>query len=262
MKRRGVMTVLAAVSALVLSACAGTNTADSQKVIRVGCDAKVPGWIQTDENGKLSGYDYDIWMEIGKRTGYTIEYQIMDWDALWVSLADKRLDTIGNQVSYTPERAEKYYMSEPYAYNVYSLLAREDNTALQSMNDLKDGMTISCEPNSTDEIVVEKIKEQYGVSLEPIFFDGMSVQEVVLGRCDVWPRSKTSCMLTVQEVDNLKILGDTTFIENDVYPFVKDEKGKQLSEMVSKTLIEMREDGTLKQLSEKWFGVDISSTAE
>lgn len=53
-----------------------------KKVITVGCEATTPGWIQTDEKGKLSGYDYDVWQEIGKRIGYEIDYKVMEWDSL------------------------------------------------------------------------------------------------------------------------------------------------------------------------------------
>lgn len=237
---------------------ATSKEVNSEKIIRVGCEATTPGWIQTDENGKLSGYDYDVWMEIGKRTGYKIDYQIMDWNGMWAMLNDKRLDSVGEQISYTEERGQKYYMSEPYAYNIYSLLSRKDNKNLQSMKDLKTGMTISCEPNTSDEIILNAIKKEYGVELKPVYFDGMSVQEVVLGRCDLWPRAKTSCLKTIEAINELMILGDTNIIETNVYPFPKTERGNMLSAIVSKAIVEMKSDGTLKKLSEKWFGVDIS----
>ncbi len=72
-----------------------------EKVIRVGCEATTPGWIQTDKDGKLTGYDYEVWQEIGKRTGYKIDYKVMDWDGMWPMLEDGRLDTVGEQISMT-----------------------------------------------------------------------------------------------------------------------------------------------------------------
>lgn len=238
---------------------AGTS---EEKVIKVGCEATTPGWIQTDEDGKLSGYDYDVWQEIGKRTGYEIDYQVMEWDGMWVMLDDNRLDSVGEQISYTDERAEKYNLSDPYAYNIYSLLCAADNEALQSMDDLKTGMTISCETNTSDELILDAINTEYGIELEPTYYDGMSVQDVALGRCDLWPRAYTSCVTTVKEVDNLKILGNTNVVESNVYPFAKTERGEELCKMVSETLNEMRDDGTLKELSEKWFETDITVKPE
>ena len=249
MKRRLVSVLLCLTMAVALAACGGKEKEEkgskegADKVIRIGCEATTPGWIQTDEDGKLSGYDYDVWAEVGKRTGYKIEYKVMEWDGMWTMLDDERLDTVGEQISSNDEREEKYYLSEPYAYNIYSLLSRADNEELETMDDLKDGMTISCETNTSDELIVE-------------------VQEVALGRCDLWPRARTSCLTTLEEVDNLKILGDTNVLETNVYPFSKTERGKELCDMVSETLKEMHEDGTLTKLSEKWFDTDISVKPE
>lgn len=280
MKKRVLSVILcAAMSAALLVGCGSSesksssdesstastaeSTASSEdKVIKVGCEATTPGWAQTDEEGNLSGYDYDVWQEIGKRTGYEIDYQVMEWDGMWVMLNDDRLDSVGEQISYTEERAEKYNLSDPYAYNVYSILCAADNEKLQSMDDLESGMTISCETNTSDELIVDAINKEYGIELEPTYYDGMSVQDVALGRCDLWPRAYTSCVTTVKEVDNLKILGNTNVVESNVYPFAKTERGEELCKLVSETINEMREDGTLKELSEKWFETDVTVKPE
>ena len=63
---------------MCITMLAGCNQKDSsketeeqsskdEKVIKVGCEATTPGWIQTDKKGELSGYDYDVWTEIGER---------------------------------------------------------------------------------------------------------------------------------------------------------------------------------------------------
>lgn len=242
------------------STVAAKDTDD--KVITIGCEATTPGWAQTDEDGNISGYDYDVWQEIGKRIGYEIDYKVMEWDSLWVMLGDDRIDSVGEQISYNTERDEKYNLSEPYAYNIYSLLCAKDNEELQSMDDLKSGMTISCETNTSDELIVNAIDEQYGIKLEPTYYDGMSVQDVALGRCDLWPRAYTSCVTTVKEVDNLRILGNTNVVESNVYPFAKTERGEKLCKLASDAIKEMKEDGTLKKISEKWFDTDITVKPE
>ena len=255
----GVMSIMA------LTGCSGgedKEAASDEKVISVGCEATTPGWIQSADNGELTGYDYDVWQEIGKRTGYKIEYKVMEWDGMWSMLDQGRLDSVGEQISMSPERKEKYNFSEPYAYNVYCLLSAKDNEELQTMDDLKTGMTISCETNTSDENIVNAIDKQFGIELKKTYYDGMSVQDVALGRCDLWPRAETSCITTVKEVDNLKILGKTDILEVNAYPFAKTERGEELSKVVSEAIKEMHEDGTLKKLSEKWFNTDISERPE
>lgn len=234
------------------------DSEDGEKVFHVGGDAATPGWIQTDEDGNLAGFDYDVWQEIGKRTGYQIDYQVMEWDALWSMLESGRIDTVGNQISVTDEREKKYVFTEPYAYNIYCLMAAKDNEKIQTMDDLKSGMTIACETNTSDEIILNAINKDYGIELEPTFYDGMSVQDVALGRCDLWPRAETGCNATLKEVDNLKIVGKTSVVETNAYPFDKTERGEKLAKLASEAISEMQKDGTLKELSEKWFDMDIS----
>ena len=90
----------------------------------------------------------------------------------------------------------------------------------------------------------------------------MSVQDVALGRCDLWPRAYTSCVTTVKEVDNLRILGNTNVVESNVYPFAKTDRGEKLCKLTSDAIKEMKEDGTLKELSEKWFDTDVTVKPE
>ena len=55
---------------------------------------------------------------------------------------------------------------------------------------------------------------------------------------------------------------DTNRVETNIYPFAKTDEGKELCGMVSKTIKEMKADGTLKKLSEKWFDTDITVQPE
>ena len=264
-KKLSKIIICGVIAMMTLTACDGKKETkkseesnSKEKTITVACEATTPGWIQASENGDLTGYDYDVWQEIGKRTGYKIKYKVMEWDGMWSMLEQGRVDSVGEQISMSPERKEKYNFSEPYAYNVYCLLAAKDNKELKSMNDLKSGMTISCETNTSDENIVNAIDKEYNVELKKTYYDGMSVQDVALGRCDLWPRAETSCIATIKEINDLKILGKTDILEINAYPFAKTKRGEKLSKEVSEAIKDMHKDGTLKKISEKWFGTDIS----
>ena len=264
-KKLSKVIICGVIAMMTLTACGGKKETkkseesnSKEKTITVGCEATTPGWIQASENGDLAGYDYDVWQEIGKRTGYKIKYKVMEWDGMWSMLDQGRIDSVGEQISISPERKEKYNFSEPYAYNVYCLLAAKNNKELKTMNDLKSGMTISCETNTSDENMVNAIDKEYNVKLKKTYYDGMSVQDVALGRCDLWPRAETSCIATIKEINDLKILGKTDILEINAYPFAKTKRGEKLSKEVSEAIKDMHKDGTLKKISEKWFGTDIS----
>lgn len=112
MKKRLLAAVMVAVT--LLSGCGGggnpssssseTPSSSSQeevKVIRVGMDGETPGFSSLDENGEMVGLDVDIWKEIGKRTGYEIQFERMEYSSLFSLLDDGRLDTVANEISVT-----------------------------------------------------------------------------------------------------------------------------------------------------------------
>ena len=64
------------------------------KTIIVGTEGNIPGWVQTDTKNAVSGYDCEIWSEIGKRTGYEIRQEVLESDELKEQLSDGTIDSI------------------------------------------------------------------------------------------------------------------------------------------------------------------------
>ena len=62
------------------------SSSSDEKVIKVGMDGQTPGWTQTDKDGKIDGFEHDMWEEISKRTGYKVEYTIIDFESIWPML--------------------------------------------------------------------------------------------------------------------------------------------------------------------------------
>ena len=134
MKKRLLAAVMVAVT--LLSGCGGggnpssssseTPSSSSQeevKVIRVGMDGETPGFSALDENGEMVGLDVDIWKEIGKRTGYEIQFERMEFSSLFSLLDDGRLDTVANEISVTEERQKSYNFSDPAYFDRITFLS-------------------------------------------------------------------------------------------------------------------------------------------
>ena len=270
MKKRLLAAVMVAVT--LLSGCGGggnpssssseTPSSSSQeevKVIRVGMDGETPGFSSLDENGEMVGLDVDIWKEIGKRTGYEIQFERMEFSSLFSLLDDGRLDTVANEISVTEERQKSYNFSDPAYFDRITFLSRAD-TEISDPKDL-DGMSIGVEPASSDVEIVDAVDASLGITLNRVYYDGFSIQDVVLGRIDMWIKGETGALQVIEEMgsDKLNILYTTDVVFDCAYPFAKTEKGQELMELTNKALSEMREDGTLKALSEKHFGIDITT---
>ena len=222
-------------------------------------DGETPGFSSLDENGEMVGLDVDIWKEIGKRTGYEIQFERMEFSSLFSLLDDGRLDTVANEISVTEERQKSYNFSDPAYFDRITFLSRAD-TEISDPKDL-DGMSIGVEPASSDVEIVDAVDASLGITLNRVYYDGFSIQDVVLGRIDMWIKGETGALQVIEEMgsDKLKILYKTDVVFDCAYPFAKTEKGQELMELTNKALSEMREDGTLKALSEKHFGIDITT---
>lgn len=98
--------------------------------------------------------------------------------------------------------------------------------------------------------------------MEHVYYEGISIQDVVNGRVDLWIGGKPSINVQIKEGYDLKIIGETGDYQEYAYPFVKGEEGSKLAEEFNKALNEMREDGTLSKISEKWLEMDVTKKPE
>lgn len=235
-----------------------TNSTAGEKIIKVGMDGETPPYTTVNDKSELIGFEVDLWKEIGKRIGYEVQFEHSEFSTLFGLLDDGRLDTIANTISITPERQEVYNFSDTYLYEKIVLVSKVDKE-ISSIKDI-DGMTIAVEPTSSDEVIVDTLEKESGVKLERVFYDGASIQDVVLGRVDLWIKGEPSAIEVINQIgkDKLKILTDTPVTFESAYPFAKTEKGEELMKLTNDAIKSMQEDGTLKKLSEKYLSIDIT----
>lgn len=277
MKKRSVLLTVLLVCAMAFTACSGgqEKTSDSQteeenaagedateeesgekKTLKVATEGSMYPWTYT-ENGEIVGYEADIMAEISKRTGYTIELEAIDWSGIFGALDSGRVDTIADIITITDERKEKYEFTQPYVYNPMVLATKSDSD-INSMEDI-DGKTMVVEVGSSDEIVLEQVQKEFGVKLEPVYYEGISITDVENGRVDLWIGGEPSLNTQINEGEyDLKIVGFTGSYQEYGYPFLKGEEGAALCKEFDDALTEMKADGTLKSISEKWFKMDVT----
>lgn len=272
MKKRSMLLVLLMTGAMVMSACSGSteekteeakteeSAEESKKTLKVATEGNMYPWTFT-EDGEIVGYEADIMAEISERTGYEIELEAVDWSGIFGALESGRVDTIADIITITDEREEKYDFTQPYVYNPMVLATKGDNAEINSMDDI-DGQTIVVEVGSSDELVLEQVQNKFNVTLSPQYYEGISITDVENGRVALWIGGKPSLTVQINKGEyDLKIVGETGYYQMYAYPFPKTEEGKVLREAFDKALTEMKADGTLKAISEKWFDMDITTEA-
>ena len=280
MKRRtfiSMMSVMAAAGVLALSGCSNSSTstaassgassaagssADQLAAIQasgkliVALEGAWQPWSYHDESDTLVGYDVEVSRAIAEKLGVEPEYVESDWDSLFAGLDAGRFDMVCNGVEVTDERALTYDFTTPYGYIHTALAVRKDNEDITSFEDLK-GKTTA---NSLASTYME-LAESYGANVQGIDTLEETIQLLAAGRIDATLNADVSFYdyLNVHPDANFKIVAQTEDASHVAIPLRKGDNSATLLEAVNNAIDELRADGTLKELSEKYFGQDISS---
>ncbi|MGB5823421.1 MAG: transporter substrate-binding domain-containing protein [Proteocatella sp.] len=233
------------------SAQESADNAEKTKVV-VGTSASYYPWAY-QENDELKGFEMDVWNEIAARNNYELEFKLAKFSGLVGMLDAGEIDTIAHQMSITPERLEKYNFGDPYAYSYYDFAVKNDGP-INTKEDLK-GKKVGCWLGGNGEKTLRDANDKYSLGLDIVTFDGAPIEkEVELGRIDACWQGEIKTISTIKENNlPLRLIGERLTFEVNAYPFAKDEAGQKLANEVSMTINAMKEDGTLAQLSEKWF---------
>ena len=273
MKRRtfiSLMGVMAAAGVLGLTGCSSKDTAAStassaalnklesiQKSgkLVVALEGAWQPWSYHDSSDTLVGYDVEVSRAIAEKLGVEPEYVESDWDSLFAGLDAGRYDMVCNGVEVTEERAKTYAFTTPYGYIHTALAVRKDNEDIHSFEDLK-GKTTA---NSLASTYME-LAESYGATVQGIDTLEETIQLLTAGRIDATLNADVSFYdyLNVHPEADFKLVAQTAEASHVAIPVLKSEDTAYLDAL--NTAIEaLRADGTLKALSEKYFGQDISS---
>lgn len=233
-----------------------TSLADVQKAgkIRIGLEGDWQPFSYHDADDSLVGYDVEVAQNIAKELGVEAEITEAPWDGLLTGLSTGVYDIVVNGVDITPDREETFDFSDPYAYDHIDLVVKKENTDITSFNDLK-GRTSA---NSTGSTYAE-LGEQYGAAVSNVPTLAETMELVLNGTVDATINADTSVqdyLNTTGETD-LKVVAQLDDVTSYAIPLKKGSDS--LREAVNAAIQKMRDDGTLSELSKKYFGADLTN---
>ncbi len=210
-------------------------------------------WTYHDENDNLTGYDIEVARLIAEKLGVTASFVEGEWDGLLAGLKGGRYDMMANGVDVTPERQETYEFSVPYAYNRTAVIVREEDDSIHSLEDLKGKHTAN-----TISSTYTQLAEEYGAEVTGVDDLNQTMELLLSGRIDATLNSEVTFYdyMRVRPDALLKVAVLTDDATQAAFPVPKGETA--LAQAVSQALEELREDGTLSELSIQFFGSDIS----
>lgn len=221
-----------------------------------GMEGNWAPWSYHDlDTNEVIGYDADTARAIGEKLGVEVQIVEAPWESLFAGLDDGRYDIVINGVEVTDERSEKYDFSEPYAYIHTALVVRKDNEEIKSFDDLKGKKTV----NSIGSTYME-LAESYGASAAGVSTLNDTIQNVIDGRADATLNADVSIYdyLNQQPDANIKIVATTEDASHVAIPIRKGDETASFEKAVNAAIEELKADGTLAELSEKYFGSNVT----
>ena len=280
MKRRtfiSLMSVMAAAGVLSLAGCSSNTSASTASSTAASASAAAANKLETiqsngklvialegawqpwsfhDESDTLVGYDVEVSRAIAEKLGVEPEYVESDWDSLFAGLDAGRYDMVCNGVEVTDERALTYDFTTPYGYIHTALAVKKDNDDIRTFEDLK-GKTTA---NSIGSTYME-LAEQYGATCSGVDTLDETIQMVLQGRADATLNADVSFYDYLNQHPDapIRIVAEADDANEVAIPMQKGDASAALRQAVDKAIEELRSEGTLSELSNKYFGADISS---
>lgn len=213
-------------------------------------------WTYENEDGELVGFEVEVSRAVAEKLGVTPEYVTGEWDGLLAGVQAGRYDVMANGVGYTEERAQAYYYSDFYAFNRTALVVRGDNEEIKSLEDL-DGKTTCNSANSTYQLLAEK----YGATVKDVESLAGTIDELMAGRVDATLNAEVSIndYMREQPDADIKIVAYDPDVEQVGMIMPYGASSDSLRDAINRALAELRADGTLTEISNKYFGMDITT---
>ncbi|MDY5502256.1 MAG: transporter substrate-binding domain-containing protein [Gemmiger sp.] len=225
----------------------------------VGVEGTYPPFTYHDDNGELTGLDIELGKALADKLGVEVEFQEAAWDSLLIGIDTERFDTVINSVSITDERAEKYDFSDPYYYEARRVVVLADDDSIHGPEDLN-GKKIAT--NTTNAFI--PWYEEQGVEVVGVDTSGEAIDLLLSGRVDFVGINVPVLNAYLDEhpdaADKLK----AAFVipnSEDVIAIPVRKGEPEFLDAINAALAELREEGTLKEISEKYLGGDYTNSA-
>lgn len=261
MKKIFALCMMLVLAVTALAGC-GSNSAQKEesKKIVVGLDDSFPPMGFKDEKNEIVGFDIDLAKEVAKRLGREVEFKAIDWNSKEVELKSGRVDILWNGLDITDKRKENMLFSEPYMDNRQIVfVAKNGKVAVASEADLA-GKTIGTQSGGTTEEYFENNSELKASMKEVKYYSDYitAFMDLENGRLDAVVGDEIIGRYYISKhPDEIQAI-DTVIgtVSQFGIAFRKDDQ--KLRDEVQKVFDEMKADGTVAKISEKWFAKDIT----
>ncbi|MGG6440863.1 glutamate ABC transporter substrate-binding protein [Saccharococcus caldoxylosilyticus] len=235
---------------------AGTNTLEKIKkrgklIVGVKYDLNLFG-LKNPETGKVEGFDIDIAKGLAKKIlgdENKIELKEVTSKTRIPMLNNGEIDAIIATMTITEERKKEVDFSDVYFMAGQSLLVKKDSK-INSVKDLKKGMTVLTAKGSTSAQNIRKVAPQVNVLEFENYAEAFTALKA--GQGDALTTDNALLWGMAKQDPNYRVL-DETFTE-EPYGIAVRKGDKELLQVINEYLKEIKENGEYDKIYEKWIG--------
>lgn len=243
------------------SSSASTSTSASGEVINVAVGNSMAPFGYLDADGNLIGYDIDVLKAVDEYLeDYTFNLSAMDFSTCVVSIDSGAADMVSHQLVKSEERKEKYIFPDQYYCLSPMRLVVKKGSNIKSLEDMA-GKSLYMNPASYEYGLLTSYNESHpGKEIVINAVSDMTTADcykaVANGTVDAELTYQSTYESIVDEIGLADQLETTEVVlVEDTYQMISKDK-PELAERVSEALKSLKEDGTLGEISTKWFGSD------
>ncbi len=223
-------------------------------MLRVGTEGTYSPFSYHDPtNNQLTGYDIEVITAVAGQLGAKPEFVEAPFDALFASLVSDRFDVVANQVTKNPEREGKYALSSAYTVSDGVIITRTDDSSITELADLKGKTTAQSATSNW-----AGVAKNAGAKVEAVEGFTQAVSLVKQKRVDATVNDNLAALQYFKTTNDqdVKIAAETGDTSEQVFA-LRPADGT-LRDAINTALVALRQDGTLKSISEKYFDSDVS----
>lgn len=226
----------------------------------LGLDDAFPPMGFRDDSGEIVGFDIDLAKAVCEKLGVELVIQPINWPTKENELNTKNVDCLWNGFSVTPEREEKLTLSIPYMENAIAIVVTKDS-GIKSKEDMAGKRLAVQGGSSAEEALYMDENKEFRESIGEInsgFDDYVTaLMDLETGNSDAVLMDSVVASYMIHEAGkDFVVLDDHLVAEKYAVGFRKGEEA--LAEAVNNALRELKADGTVEEISTKWFGSDIT----
>lgn len=271
---------MSALAIITVAACGGSQADDllgeieERGTIRVSTDANYAPQSYLDESGNFVGFDIDVATEVAERLGVEVEFVTPDWDVITAGNWGGQWDMSVGSMTVTTDRQEVLDFAEPAYYYTPAQFAAAEGSGVETLEDIA-GEAVCVGLSTTYETWLSGDIEALGlpatsfyadppadVTIVPLQTDNDCFQSIQSGRDEfsVFLTSNTVVQAAIDGDVPVYRVGSPVYSENLAVAFDKSSEldNSALVARVGEIIAEMHEDGTLTELSQKWFTEDLT----